>query len=42
MARGIFTLSKVKTKKIKNEWEDPNNVWIFPDGRPNSNWPMVQ
>ena len=32
MARGIFTLSKVKTKKIKNEWEDPNNVWIFPDG----------
>ena len=32
MARGIFTLSKVKTKKIKDEWEDPNNVWIFPDG----------
>ena len=32
MARGVFTLSRVRIKEIKNEWEDPNNVWIFPDG----------
>ena len=32
MARGVFTLSRVRIKEIKNEWEDPNDVWIFPDG----------
>jgi len=32
MPKGVFTLSKVRRKKILNEWEDPNNVWVFPDG----------
>ena len=30
MARGVFTLSGVRRKEIKNEWEDLDNVWIFP------------
>ena len=29
MARGIFTLSRVRTKKIKDEWIDYSDVWHY-------------
>ena len=29
MARGIFTLSRVRTKKIKDEWVDYSDVWHY-------------
>ena len=30
--RGVTSLNEVLSLQRDSEWEDPNNVWIFPDG----------
>ena len=31
MARGVFNLSKVRTKQIKSEWDTFDDVWFYPE-----------
>ena len=30
--RGVISLNEVISLQKESEWEDPNDVWVFPDG----------
>ena len=41
--RGVISLNEVISLQKESEWEDPNDVWVFPDGvDPNLSLLMVQ